>query len=339
MLNKKLTSIFVCVLASLLMYAESGTITSGEAKIPHHDFTVANDGNQNRYRIQMSVPHYAYYVDAELCSYNECFPNFGMGISREEGCFNHTLPNYSALWIFPDIIIKDENLKDVFSIKGESRDIAGYLCKCYATDWEIYEKGLILDTLLVDDTWNKSGPKKIMRVYLELKEDGKYYETENSEKFGRLQKSYSANDFVDDITCDDYCSSFNFYGYSIYKMGSGKNIESVLISNIFAYNTTEEGIEFITPYGCGFFDFKTESMSLVPKEKYLGREFTYTPYTKGSGRKIKENRKIITEADLNPPDIKIPLSKYDLGFYSQKKQRDMQWREQEQLLKAELLAQ
>ena len=339
MLNKKFILTFICLLISLFIYAESGTLTSGKSKIPHHEFTIKNDEKQNRYRIQMSVPHYAYYVDAESCSYNECFPNFGMGISREEGCFNHTLPNYSALWIFPDIIIKDENLKDVFSIKGESRDLAGYLCKCYASDWKIYEKGLVLDVLLVDDTWNTYGAKKLKRVYLELKEDGKYYEIENSEKLGKLRKSFSANDFLDEITCDDYCSSFNFYGYSIYKMGSGKNIESVLISNIFAYNTTEEGIEFITPYGCGFFDFTTESICLVSKDKYLRREFTYTPYVKGWGRKIKENRKIITEADLNPPDIKIPLSEYDLSFYAQKKQKNIQRQEQDQLIKAELLAQ
>ena len=333
MLNKKFILILVCVLTSLLIYAESGTITSGESKNPHHEFTIKADGKQNRYRIQMCVSHYAYYIDAESCSQCECFPNYEMGISREEGGANYKYPNYNALSIFPEIVFKDESLKDVFSVKGISRVEAGYNYNCYVTDWEIYEKGLVLDVI---KTLDRQGEQT--KIYLELKDDGKYYETENAERFGRLTKSYSAYDFLDRTIQKIYSHSFIFFGYSIYKMGSGKNIESVLISNILAYNTTEDGIEFITPYGCGFFDFQTESMSLVPKEKYLGREFTYSPYNKDWYWKIKEKRKMITESDLNPPDIKIPLMDNDLDYYSNRKQVEKEQKEQDQLLKAELLA-
>lgn len=337
MLNKKFILTFICLLASLFVYAESGTLGYiFEPKNPYHEYSFNNGGKQNRYRIQMHYPHYALCLDAESYDYFQCFPNFEMGISREEGGVRRISPNYSCLSIFPEIILKDESLKDAFSIKGVSRSEGGYNYNCYATDWKIYEKGLILDIILIDDIWIDEDVKKPSRVYLELREDGKYYETENEDSFGKLKKSYSAYDFLDRLIFS-YYTPFVFQGYSIYKMGSGKNIESVLIFNILYYNKTDNGIEFITPYGCGFFDFKTESMSLVSKEKYLGKEFTYTPYSLGNG-KLKEQKKIITEKDFILPDIKVPIREDDLEVYSKAKQRDMQQREQDELLKAELLA-
>ncbi len=337
MLNKKFILTFICLLTSLFVYAESGTIGFLDSKNPHHEYTFNNGGKQNRYRIQMKVAHYAFYIDAESCNQFECFPNFEMGISREEGGFSYLTPNYNVLSIFPEIILKDENQKDIFSIKGVSRYEGGYNYNCCVTDWKVYEKGLLLDVLLVDDIWKNDTPKKLKRIYLELKDDGKYYETENDESFGNLRKSYSAYDFLDRVLFA-YYRPFSYYGYGIYKMGSGKNIESVLISNILYYNKTDDGIEFITPYGCGFFDFKTESMSLVSKEKYLGKEFTYTPYYLGNG-KLKEQKKIITEKDFILPYIKVLISGDDLEYYSRVKQKDLQQKEQDQLLKAELLAQ
>ena len=119
-------------------------------------------------------------------------------------------------------------------------------------------------------------------------------------------------------------------------MGNGRNIESVLISNILYYNATEDGIEFITPYGCGFFDFKTESMSLVSKDKYLGKKFTYAHYYKES-KKTKEKTKVIAEEDFILPDIKVPLEKDDLEVYSSKKQLEKQQMKEDLLLKAELM--
>ena len=331
MLNKKIIFTFVFLITTLFVYAESEKLTYWETKRTHHEFTINNNGKQNRYRIQMNVSHYAFFIDAESCACNECFPNFEMGISREEGSKNYSFPNYSAIWIFPDIIIKDENLRDDFFIKGVSRQADGYLFKCNATNWEVYEKGLVLDI------W-KEESNKLKRVYLELKDDGKYYETDNTEKLGELKKSYSAYDFLDKFVYESYSSAFYFFGYSIYKMGSGRNIESVLISNILYYNTTKDGIEFITPYGCGFFDFKTESMSLVPKEKYLGREFTYTPDSV-KNEKLKEEKKIIAEEDFIIPDIRVPLKKYDLDYYFKRKQVEKNQKEQEQLLRTELLLQ
>lgn len=331
LLNKKIVFIFVFWIITFLVCAESGKLTYWESKRSHHEFTMNNNGKQNRYRIQMNVSHYAFFIDAESCVCNECFPNFGMGISREEGSKNYSFPNYSAIWIFPDIVAKDENHRDDFFIKGVSRQADGCLFKCNATDWEIYEKGLVLDI------W-KEESSKLKRVYLELKDDGKYYETENTEKLGELKKSYSAYDFLDKFVYGSYSPAFYFFGYSIYKMGSGKNIESVLISNILYYNTTKDGIEFITPYGCGFFDFNTESMSLVSKDKYIGKEFTYTPYF-AKNEKTKEMKKIITEADFILPDIKVPLRSDDLDYYSNRKQVEKKQKEQEKLLKAELLAQ
>ena len=337
MLNKKFILTFVCLLASLFIYAESGTIGFLDSKNPHHEYYFNNNGKQNRYRIQMRYPHYAFYVDPEKGSYNECFPNFGMGISREEGEYSYQYPLYSLLSIFPEIIIEDEDLKDVFSIKGTSRDEAGYNYNCCATDWEIYEKGLVLDVLFAKGLWNADTPKKMKRVFLELKDDGKYHEARNAENFGKLRKHYSEFDFLDGGVLS-YCSHYLYSGYGIYKMGSGKNIESVLISNILYYNKTDNGIEFITPYGCGFFDFKTESMSLVPKEKYLGKEFTYTPYTPRD-LKLKEKKKIITEKDFVLPDINIPIRESLKEQFLRYKQSKMEQKEQDQLLKAELLAQ
>ena len=337
MLNKKFILILVCVFASLFMYAESGTIGFYDSINPHHEYTFNSGGKQNRYRIQMGISHYAFFVNPEICSYNECFPNFEMGIYREDGGYSYIKPNYSKLSIFPEIILKDKKFKDVFSIKGKSMDEGGYNYNCYATDWEIYEKGLVLDVLLVDDSWPKNNPTKMKRFYLELKEDGKYYETENAENFGNLRNHCSEYDLLNSSILFNYIP-FIFHGYSIYKMGSGKNIESVLISNILYYNTTKDGIEFITPYGCVFFDFKTESISLVSKEKYLGKEFTYTPYSVGNG-KLKEKKKIIKEEDFILPNIKVLISGDDLEYYSRVKQKDMKKREQDELLKAELLAQ
>ena len=335
MLNKKFILILVCVLTSLLIYAESGTIGFYDSINPHHEYTFNSGGKQNRYRIQMGISHYAFFVNPEICSYNECFPNFEMGIYREDGGYSYIKPNYSKLSIFPEIILKDKKFKDVFSIKGKSMDEGGYNYNCYATDWEIYEKGLVLDVLLVDDSWPKNNPTKMKRFYLELKEDGKYYETENAENFGNLRNHCSEYDLLNSSILFNYIP-FIFHGYSIYKMGSGKNIESVLISNILYYNKTDNGIEFITPCGCGFFDFTTGSMSLVPKEKYLGKEFNYAHYYEES-KKTKEKKKMITEEDFILPVIRIPIRELELEKYLSQKQRKKQEREESQLLKAELL--
>ena len=332
MLNKRIIFIFACLLACFFVYAESGTLGYfQEPRNPHHEYYFNNNGKRSRYRIQMHYPHYAFFVDAETCSYNECFPNFEMGISREDGEYSYLTPMYSLISIFPEIILKDENLKEVFTIKGESRDEAGYNFNCYATDWEIYEKGLVLDVLLFDP-WDE-GPNKVKKVYLELKDDGKYYEVENAGNFGKLRKSYSSYDFLDAGVDIIYVGNFYFYGYSIYKMGNGRKIESVLIHNILFYNKTEDGIEFITPCGCGFFDFKTESMSLVSKDKYLGKKFTYAHYYKES-KKAKEKTKIIAEEDFMLPD-KVPLNEYDLEAYSNWKQAVIEIRKKEQLLNFE----
>ena len=168
---------------------------------------------------------------------------------------------------------------------------------------------------LLDVYENRYKSNKVKKFYLELKDDGKYYEAENAENFGKLKKRYSSYDFLDRIVSYEYRRNFNFFGYSIYKMKDRKNIESEFISDILFYNATETGIEFITPYGCGFFDFNTESMSLVPKEKYIGKEFIYTIYYRNGSWKYKEKRKVITEADFILPDIKIPLSTDDLDLY------------------------
>ena len=121
-------------------------------------------------------------------------------------------------------------------------------------------------------------------------------------------------------------------------MGNGRKIESVLINNILYYNKTEDGIEFITPYGCGFFDFKTESMSLVSKDKYLGKKFTYAHYYKES-KKTKEKTKIITEEDFILPDIKVPIKESLKEKFLSSKLQKMKEREQEQAIKAKLMAQ
>lgn len=332
MLKKRQILLLMCIFFYSYMYAETGAVNIFDSLDPHHEYKFTDNGRQSRYRIQMFTPHYAFFVDAGTCSHYECFPNFEMGISREAGSQSSEFPKPGALLIFPEIIFKDENLKEVFAIKGISRDEAGYLYNCYASNWEIYEKGLVLDVLLFD-VWSKS-KNKVKKVYLELKDDGKYYETDNAENLGRLKKSYSAYDFLDRGVDTSYAIKFLFYGYSIYKMGSGRNIESVLIHNILYYNATETGIEFITPYGCGFFDFKTESMSLVPKEKYIGKEFTYAQYNKDS-KKSKEKKKIITEEDFVLPNIKVPLSESDLFYKSKWKEFQIEQRKKEQLLNFE----
>lgn len=337
MLNKKFILTFICLLISLFVYSESGEISFFDTTNPHHEYSFNNGGKQNRYRIQMGISHYAFFINPETCSYNECFPNFEMGIYREDGGDSTIKPNYSKLSIFPEIILKDENFKDVFSIKGKSMEEGGYNYNCYATDWKIYEKGLVLDVLLLDDFWNKTGPKKMKRFYLELKEDGKYYESENAERFGKLKERCSEYDLLNSSIFFNYIP-FMYHGYSIYKMGSGKKIESVFISNILYYNKTDDGIEFITPCGCGFFDFKSESMSLVPKERYVGKEFIYAHYYKES-RKTKEKKKIITEEDFILPDIRVPIRESELERYLNQKQRKEQEREESQLLKSELLPQ
>ena len=195
----------------------------------------------------------------------------------------------------------------------------------------------MLDVLFAKGLWNTDTPKKMKRVFLELKDDGKYHEARNAENFGKLRKHYSEFDFLDGGVLS-YCSHYLYSGYGIYKMSTGKNIESVLISNILYYNTTKDGIEFITPYGCGFFDFKTESMSLVPKDEYLGKEFTYTPYSNGN-KKNKEKKKIITEKDFVLPDINIPIRESLEEQFLRYKQSKSSKKEEDLLLKAELLAQ
>ena len=305
MLNKKFILKFVCLLTSLFIYAESGTIGFLDQKRPHHDFSFQNNGNTSRYRIQMNVPHYAYFVDSKVGDYVERFPNFEMGIVRESGTYDprYYEKRYSLLSIFPEIILKSESLRDYFAIKGTARKEGGFLYNCCVTDWAIFEKGLELNIIY---------EKKLEKVYLLLKEDGKYYEADNAENFGNLKKKYSDSDFFYEYWDNLYLSYFSFFGYQIYKMKTSKEIENVLADNILFYNKTDKGIEFITPYGCGFFDFKTESISLVPKEKYLGKEFTYTPYSRDFDWKFKEKRKTITEEDLNPPDIKILLEDKDI---------------------------
>ena len=312
MLNKKFILTFICLLTSLFMYAESNKLNIYDSMRSHEDFYINKNGKQNRYRIQMHFPRYSYYVDSKLCDYVECFPNFEMGIAFRNvnnysvlNTENNDNKKYSiikgnTLYIFPDIIMKSENLKNVFSIKGTARE-GGYIFICIVSYWEIYEKGLFLDIIY---------EKQPVRVYLELK-DGKYYETENVDKFGSLRKSYTASDFFYDYFKENFRYKFTFDGCSIYKL-SGSKIISELVDEITFYNPTKTGIEFITPYGCGFFDFETESVSLFPKEKYLGKEFTYVFLLDDHDFKGGKARKIITEADLNPPDIKVLLEDKDI---------------------------
>ena len=309
-MNKKLISIFVCLLTSLFIYAESGTLDVFDSICPHEDFVINSNHKTNKYRIQMQRPFYAYYVDAKSCSIVECFPNLEMGIvpmrvsslsvlNTENPSEKKYLPVIcNSLYIFPDIIMKNENLKDVFSIGGITRQEGGYLYNCVASYWEIYEKGIVLDVVY---------ERKLNRVYLKLKEDGKYYEVDDTENFGELKEKYLGADFFHKYFDNMYRKYFSYDGCSLYKIDGIKKIESVLVDEITFYNQTENGIEFITPYGCGFFNFQTESVSLVPKEKYIGKEFTYLFILDNHDYKGKKARKIITEADLNPPDIRIPL--------------------------------
>lgn len=143
------------------------------------------------------------------------------------------------------------------------------------------------------------------RFYLELKEDGENYESKNAERFGKLKECYSGYDLLNSSIFFNYIPFM--YMDTVFIRWQWKNIESVLISNILYYNTTKDSIEFITACGCGFFDFKTESMSLVSKEKYIGKKFTYTPYSVGNDRN-KEKKNIVTEEDFILPDIKILIS-------------------------------
>ena len=74
-------------------------------------------------------------------------------------------------------------------------------------------------------------------------------------------------------------------------------------------------------------------MSLVSKDKYLGKKFTYAHYYKES-KKAKEKTKIIAEEDFMLPD-KVPLNEYDLEAYSNWKQAVIEIRKKEQLLNFE----
>ena len=111
MLNKRIIFIFACLLACFFIYAESGALNLFDYIYPYHEYYFNNNGKRSRYRIQAHYPHYAFYIDTESCSYCECFPNFEMGISREDGEYSYLTPMYSLISIFPEIILKDENLK------------------------------------------------------------------------------------------------------------------------------------------------------------------------------------------------------------------------------------
>lgn len=308
MLNKKSLLIFLYILECLFVYTESNKLNMFDSMRSHEDFYINKNGKQNRYRIQMHFPRYSYYVDSKTCKYVECFPNYEMGIAfmnvnkypilyLENGNEKKYIPIMgNTLYIFPDIIMKSENLKNVFSTKGTARE-GGYIFTCIVSYWEIYEKGLLLDIL---------HEKQLFRVYLELKEDGKYYEAENADNLGVLRQKYFASDFFYDYFKDDFRYKYTYDGCSIYKL-EGSKIISELVDEITFYNPIDTGIEFITPYGCGFFDFETESLSLVPKEKYLGKKFTYVFLLEDRDFKGGKARKIITEEDLNPPDIKVLL--------------------------------
>lgn len=312
MLNKKNLIIFLCILKCLFVYADLNKLDLVDNLYAHEDFYINKNGKQNRYRIQMHFPRYSYYVDSKTCKYVECFPNYEMGIALMQvnkfpilDFENGNEKNYisvmgNVLYIFPDIIMKTENLKDVFSIKGTTRE-GGFICNCFVSYWEIHENGLLLDIIYED---------RPISVYLVLK-DGKYYEAENADNLGVLRQKYSASDFFYDYFTGTFRYKFTYDGCSIYKL-NGSKIISELVDEITFYNPTKTGIEFITPYGCGFFDFETESVSLVPKEKYLGKEFTYVFLLDDHDFKGGKARKIITEADLNPPDIKVLLEDKDI---------------------------
>lgn len=312
MLNKKFILTFICLLTSLFVFADEMNLNIFDNLRSHEDFYINKNGKQNRYRIQMHFPRYSYYVDSKSCEHVECFPNYEMGIAfmnvnkypildLENGNEKKYIPIMgNTLYIFPDIIMKSENLKNVFSTKGTTRE-GGYIFTCIVSYWEIYEKGLLLDILSED---------RLVRVCLELK-DGKYYEAENVDNFGVLRQKYSASDFFFDYFTGTFRYKFTYDGCCIYKL-KGSKIISELVDEITFYNPIDTGIEFITPYGCGFFDFETESVSLVPKEKYLGKEFTYVFLLEDRDFKGGKARKIITEADLNPPDIKVQLEEKDI---------------------------
>ena len=50
MLNKKFILTFICLLTSLFIYAESGTIGFLDSKNPHHEYYFNNNGKQGTSR-------------------------------------------------------------------------------------------------------------------------------------------------------------------------------------------------------------------------------------------------------------------------------------------------
>ncbi len=328
MLNKKILSVisYLLLVINIYMYSESNKLNVFDSVYPHETFVFNSNRNiTNKCRMQMQYPYYSYYVNAKECKYVECFPNLEMGITpkytEEMSIYienKYTQINCSHLYIFPNIILNSENLKNIFSFKRTEKE-TGYIFNCTVLSWEVYEKGLSLDVVVKTSYWGLIEEHSI--VYFELKEDGKYYETENANSLGKLKKHYSASDFFCDYLDDVYLKYFSYDGCTLFKIKGFSKIDSVLANEIIFYNRIKEGIEFITPYGCGFFDFETESVSLVSKEKYIGKEFNYFAIFENHDFKGEKRKKNITEADLNPPSIKLPLEEKYLMKNAMNKQK------------------
>jgi len=268
MVNKKSLCLTVLmVLANLFACAEYKN-----DHWPHKEFKY-KDGMC--YRIEGDVPNLGVLKTKE--GEVQVFPENerGLFISQVREVRYMGLPegkNCAELTIIPTIVCKNEHTQMLFKKSGadlfwDDYEEFSYNCEVYVL--KIFENGI---SMVINNRGSET------KVCLELKDDGKYYEVDDEGLLGKIEQTMDFADY-------ESIHHFEFYklvkpqeydGFCFFSINKKeKKIEEIILQCIIFFNQTETGLEFITPYGAGFYSFETKEINLVPKKTYLGRQFYY----------------------------------------------------------------
>ncbi len=300
MLNKKsfcLTGLMV--LATFLAFAEYKN-----DNMPHKEFKYI-DGTC--YRIEGDMPNLGVLKTKK--GEVQIFPENERGLfisqvsqHRYKGWPEYK--NFAKLTIIPTIVCKNESTRMLLKERGgvlfwEDYERFSYNCKVYVL--KIFENGI---SMVIANRESE------IKVCLELKDDGKYYEVDDEETLGEIEQTLDFSDYerMEHAEFHRLVNPQKYYGFCFFTINKKeKKVEEIILQGISFFNQTEAGVEFITPYGAGFYSFETKEINLVPKETYIGRQFYYFEYCESifwfyHG---KMKKKILTAEDLKCKTVEM----------------------------------
>ena len=264
---------------------------------PHEEFK-KTDGTC--YRIEADLPSLGLYKTEKDEIKIFPFNDMGIIVSRTStGKYREwdEAQNYAVITIIPTIVFMNSNTSGLLRKRGGDifwEDFETYAYNCEACSMAIYDNGI---SMIVDDP---SADSRSAKVVLKLEDDGKYYEVKDESCLGKIKATYDKFDYIPHEELRTYAEHLKYEGFVFFSINKKKKeVEQIILQGIKFYNKTKSGIEFITPYGAGFYSFETMEINLVPKETYIGRNFvSYKSKVSDFWFHGTTERKVITMEDF-----------------------------------------